>query len=174
MLRHIAWFNEAPIEPKPEGGLHSEDVRVCRRCLEPAAALEDRGVDCSVFGNLQDADPVEVSTLLQKLSTDIVVIGVPTDPSLLKLAKAAKHLGCYIVADFADQTSLTAEFEKLAGYADRIIAATPEAKAFLHAQNIECVVVADTDTDAWLACFKNLKMKPPACANTNTPPTDNV
>ena len=75
MPRHIAWFNEAPIEPDPKGGLRSTDERVRRRCLEPACALEDLGIDCSVFGNLHDADPSEVSKLLQKLKTDIVVIG---------------------------------------------------------------------------------------------------
>jgi len=181
MPRHIAWFNEAPIEPDPKGGLRSTDERVRRRCLEPACALEDLGIDCSVFGNLHDADPSEVSKLLQKLKTDIVVIGCFSDPSLLKLARAAKHLGCYIVADFANQTNLSEDFEKLAALADQIIAATPEASEFLKSKNIVSLLIADADPDhdakivaeAWLACFKTLKMKPPACANTNTPPADN-
>lgn len=178
MLRHIAWFNEASIEPDPKGGLRSSDQRVERRCLAPAAALEDLGIACSVFGNLQDADPAEVGKLLQKLNTDIVVIGAFSDPTLLKLARAAKHLGCYIVADFANQTSVSKEFEKLASLADRIVAGTPEAVAYLQSQNLTANLIVDAETptasDAvaavWMDCFKSLKLKPPACANTNTPP----
>ena len=180
MLRHIAWFNEAIIEPEPTGGLRSDDRRVELRCLAPAAALEDRGIDCSVFGNLQDADPAEVGKLLQKLSTDIVVIGAFTDPTLLKLAKHAKHLGCYIVADFADQTEISSDFTKLAILADHIIAGTSEAIALLKSQNLSASLIPDADdhgastevAEAWLHCFKSLKLKPPACANSNTPPSD--
>ena len=75
MLRHIAWFNEAPVAPDAKGELASPDEAVRRRCLAPARALEDMGIACSVFGNLHDADPVHVSQHLQKLNADIVVIG---------------------------------------------------------------------------------------------------
>lgn len=178
MLRHIAWFNEAPIEPDPKGGLRSSDERVRRRCLEPAATLENRGIACSVFGNLHDADPAEVSKLLQKLNTDIVVVGAFSDPTLVKLARAAKHLGCYIVADFADQTAVNKDFEKLAALADHIVAATSEAQNILKSHQLAASLIPDVDThnapdfiaDAWHDCFKVLKLNPPACANTNTPP----
>jgi sugar phosphate isomerase/epimerase len=178
MLRHIAWFNEAPIEPNPAGGLRSDDPRVRRRCLEPAAVLEGRGIACSVFGNLHDADPAEVSKLLQKLNTDIVVIGAFSDPSLVKLARAAKHLGCYIVADFADQPHVSEDFKKLAAIADGLVASTSEAAAGLETEGMLVTIIPDVDgdvesvADAWLECFKTLKLKPPACANTNTPPPD--
>src|ERR1700722_20569561 len=102
MLRHIAWFNEASVAPDPSGELTSENLGVCRRCLAPARAIEKLGVVCSVFGNLHDADPVHVSKHLQKLNADIVVIGRISGPSLLKLARAAKHLGCYVVIDCGD------------------------------------------------------------------------
>lgn len=170
MLRHIAWFNEASIEPDPKGGLRSADERVRRRCLEPASALEDRGVCCSVFGNLHDASPADVGQMLQKLETDVVVIGAFTEPTLLKLAKTAKHLGCYIVADFADQTTMSADFEKLGAFADLIVAATPEAIKTIETANLVATLVPDDSSDAWLDCFKALKMKPPACANSNIPP----
>jgi hypothetical protein len=180
MLRHIAWFNEASIEPDPKGGLRSTDERVRRRCLEPACALEDLGVACSVFGNLHDADPAEVSNLLQKLRTDIVVISPFSDPSLLKLARAAKHLGCYIVADFGDQTHVSQDFEKLAALADQLVAASPEALEILKSKNLAATIVPNVGpnnepklvAEAWRDCFKTLKMKLPACANTNTPPPD--
>ena len=174
MLRHIAWFSEATIEPDPAGGLRSEDPRVTRRSLLPAAALEKTGIACSVFGNLPDADPNEIGKLLQKLNTDVVVVGPFTDPTLVKLARAAKHFGCYIVADFADQTDVTSDFEKLAVMADCVVAGTPEAVALLKSLNIEAELIGDADkgdvTDAWLDCMKKLKAKPPLCANTNTPP----
>jgi hypothetical protein len=178
MLRHIAWFNEASIEPNPKGGLRSADDRVRRRCLEPACALEDKGVACSVFGNLQDADPAEVSKLLQKLNTDIVVIGSCSETSLFKLARSAKHLGCYIVADFGDQTTPPKDFEKLTEIADQIIVATQNSSEFLRSTNHNCVIIPDVDAEhgaepvaeAWLECFKTMKLKPPLCANTNTPP----
>lgn len=182
MFRHIAWFNEAAIEPDPKGGLRSNDARVSRRCLQPACTLEEKhGINCSVFGNLHDAEPNDVNKLLQKLETEVVVIGAFADPSLLKLARSAKHLGCYVVADFADQTTISTEFEKLAAIADQVIAATPEAAACLQAQNIESALIPDVDehTSAediaklWMSCFKALKMKPPVCANSNTPPVVN-
>jgi hypothetical protein len=181
MLSHVAWFNEAQIEPDPKGGLRSSDERVRRRCLEPACALEDLGTACSVFGNLHDADPTQVSKLLQKLKADIVVIGPFTDPSLLRLARAAKHLGCYVVADFGDAPSLGEDFEKLAAFADLIVAATPDAETLLMTKGIAATVIPDTDkthtaehaAKAWRDCFQALKMKPPACANSNVPLADN-
>jgi hypothetical protein len=180
MLRHIAWFNEALIEPDPAGGLRSPDERVRRRCLLPAAVLEARGVACSVFGNLHDADPAEISKLLQKLGSEIVVIGAFADPSLLRLARAAKHLGCYIVADFADQAAIGPDFEKLAVLADGIVAGTEAALKILEAGGLSATVIPDADAndpadivaDAWQDCFNALKLNPPACANTNTPPSD--
>jgi len=181
MQRRVAWFNEAPIEPDPKGGLRSPDERVRLRCLEPAVALEGMGIDCSVFGNLGDADPAEVGQLLQKLKTDIVVIAPFNDPSLLKLAKAAKQLGCYVIADFGSATDVSDDFLKLASLADHIVAATPEAQALLKTHSIACIVIPDCTTTqdaetvagAWLDCFTALKMKPPACANSNIPATDN-
>lgn len=178
MLRHIAWLNETLIEPNPQGGLRSDDDRVRRRCLEPAAALENRGIACSVFGNLHDADPTEVSKLLQKLNTDIVVIGVFSDPVLIKLARAAKHLGCYLVADFADQTSINGDFQKLAELADCVVASSLTAQNLLQSGGFAAAIIPDVTptnpaniaADAWLDFFKTLKMKPPVCANSNTPP----
>src|SRR5580698_5344540 len=126
MLRHIAWFNEAPVAPLPEGGLTSEDDSVRRRCLVPARAIEKLGVGCSVFGNLQDADPVHVSRHLQKLNADIVVIGEISGPSRLKLARAAKHLGCYVVADFTDEEKDNTALTQLLQVADQIVASTPK------------------------------------------------
>src|ERR1700722_15510381 len=123
MLRHIAWFNEAPIEPL-ESGLISADATVVRRCLAPAREMEKLGVECSVFGNLHDADPAHVSKHLQKLQSDIVVIGKITGPALLRLARAAKHLGCYVVADFGDHDEVSADFMPLAKLADQIVSAT--------------------------------------------------
>jgi hypothetical protein len=182
MLRHIAWFNEASIEPDAEGRLRSADARVHRRCLEPACALEDLGVACSVFGNLHDADPAEVCKLLQKLNTDIVVIGPCSDLSMFKLARAAKHLGCYIVADFADLARLSLDFDKLTAIADQIIVATPEELDFIKSKKLAGLVIPDVGAHqeaahaaaAWMDCFRALKLKPPACANTNTPPVDHA
>src|ERR1700722_18731289 len=183
MLRHIAWFNEAPIEPL-ESGLISADATVVRRCLAPAREMEKLGVECSVFGNLHNADPAHVSKHLQKLQTDIVVIGKIAGPSLLKLARAAKHLGCYVIADFDDETAVSPEFEKLADLADRIVAGTPAAAELLARDSIPSFVIADCADEKdnaaamesahqWLDCFRTLKMKPPACANTNEPLTGN-
>jgi hypothetical protein len=182
MLRHIAWFSEAPVEPSPEGSLISPDATVGRRCLAPARAIEKLGVECSVFGNLCDADPVHVSKHLQKLNTDIVVIGKISGASMLKLAKAAKHLGCYVVADGGNAAAVSPEFAKLTEIADQTVAATPAvADAILKATGTKAVVIADcieaighipsadAVAKAWLECFKHLKMKPPACANTNVP-----
>jgi hypothetical protein len=182
MLRHIAWFNEAPVQPVPEGGLTSADARVCRRCLAPAREIEELGVECSVFGNLYDADPVHVSKHLQKLETDIVVIGKISGPSMLKLTRAAKHLGCYVVIDVGDEKTVSPE---LAALADQIVAASVEAADALQMGGLSALVIPDCNaknadnhsTDAiarlWLDCFRNLKMKPPACANTNEPLTSN-
>jgi hypothetical protein len=175
MFRHIAWFNEALIEPDPKGGLRSPDARVHRRCLAPACALEDVGIDCSVFGNLDDADPVEVGKLLQKLETDIVVIGSFADASMLNLARAAKHLGCYVVVDFADQDDISAVFQQLSALADQIVVASSQQQALLQKEGYTSAIIPDANSgassqEAWLDCFKHIKMKPPACANSNTPP----
>jgi hypothetical protein len=182
MLSHIAWFNEAPVQPVPEGGLISADPRVCRRCLAPAREIEELGVECSVFGNLHDADPAHVSKHLQKLKADIVVIGKISGPSLLKLARAAKHLGCYVVADIGDDTAILPD---LAALADQIVAATDEAADALELEGLSALVIPDCDEKAdsrrspdaiarlWLDCFRKLKMKPPACANTNEPAAGN-
>ncbi len=181
MLRHIAWFNEAPVEPVSEGGLTSIDARVCHRCLPPAREMEKLGVECSVFGNLHDADPAHVSKHLQKLRTDIVVIGKISGPALLKMARAAKHLGCYVVADFGNQMPMSDEFVPLAKLADQIVASTPEAVFALDLAGFSSFLVPDCDGQndgtfspaavalIWLDCFRKLKMHPPACANTNEP-----
>ncbi|HUY68605.1 MAG TPA: hypothetical protein VMV79_04825 [Alphaproteobacteria bacterium] len=181
MLRHIAWFNEAPIEPLPEGGLTSSAPDVCRRCLAPAREIEKLGVACSVFGNLHDADPVQVGQHLQQLNTDIVVIGCISGPSRLKLARAAKHLGCYVVADI-DAEEPGDDLARLLQVADQVVAATPERAAALLAQtDLHAIVIPDCDEKGfgghspaavaklWLECFRQLKLKPPASANSNSP-----
>jgi hypothetical protein len=181
MLRHIAWFNEAPVEPLPEGGLTSNEVDVCRRCLAPARELEKLGVECSVFGNLHDADPTHVSQHLQKLNTDIVVIGHIKGPLRLKLARMAKHLGCYVVADF-DARSEGGDITALAQVADQLVASTPAVAADLLAKTGgKALVIPDCDEKStgarspgavaklWLECFKQLKLKPPLSANSNKP-----
>src|ERR1700722_16764050 len=103
MLRHIAWFNEALVELNADGGLTSPNEGVRQRCLAPARELEKLGIECAVFGNLHDADPSQVSQHLQKLNIDIVIVGKMISPSILKLARTAKHLGCYIVADLCTE-----------------------------------------------------------------------
>jgi hypothetical protein len=181
MLRHIAWFNEAPIEPAPTGALTSSDARVRRRCLVPARELESLGIECSVFGNLKGAEPAHVAKHLQKLETDIVVIGRMTGPSLLALARTAKHLGCYVIADFAGAGTLSPDQKKLAELADQIVTASEEEAEDLRHSGLSVLAIPDCDEQAtgkqaphaiallWLDGFKKLKMKPPACANTNEP-----
>ena len=185
MLRHIAWFNETPIEPDASGALTSDDARACRRCLAPARELEKLGIECSVFGNLQGADPAHVAKHLQKLETDIVVIGRMTGPSLLALARTAKHLGCYVIADLGDESDLSPEQKKLAALADQTVAATPAVADDLRQEGLPVIVIPDCDENSsgaqspgaiallWLDGFKKLKMKPPACANTNVPLAEN-
>jgi len=176
MLRHIAWFNETPIEPSKEG-LTSPDAVTCSRCLVPARALEKLGVECSVFGNLEDADPAQVGKHLQKLSSDIVVIGRITSPSLVTLARTAKHMGCYLVADFGNAAKLSPDHIKLAEIADQLVVGTAETAAILLKEtNIAALIIPDCDEKSaeatahlWMEGFKNLKLKPPACANTNVP-----
>ncbi|HEU0118255.1 MAG TPA: hypothetical protein VFR09_06440 [Alphaproteobacteria bacterium] len=182
MLRHIAWFNETDVQPSPEGNLTSSDACTCCRCLAPARELEKLGVDCSVFGNLSDADPAHVAKHLQKLNSDIVVIGKISGPSLVKLAKTAKHLGCYVVADLGHASNLSPDALKLADFADQLIAATPAAAAsILEKTGNSAIVIADCDehstgatapdviAQTWMDAFKKLKMKPPQCANSNVP-----
>jgi len=181
MPRHVAWFNGAAIEPSPAEGLISTDMVVCRRCLEPARELEKQGVACSVFGNLTDADPAHVGKHLQKLNTDIVVIGRIDGPSLLKLARAAKHLGCYVVADFADGIALSPDALRLAEMADRVVVGSAAAAKEVKQQTgTKALIIPDWDeknkersataiAKIWLTCFKELQQMPPACANTNVP-----
>ncbi|MDP9128263.1 MAG: hypothetical protein M3N08_08410 [Pseudomonadota bacterium] len=180
MLRHIAWFNEAAVQPHPDG-LTSPDATVQRRCLTPARAMENLGVECSVFGNLSDADPAQVSKHLQKLETDIVVICKISEPSRLRLARAAKQMGCYVVADFGYEGAITADLIKLAEVADQIVVSTEKGATELHAQTgLKALIIPDcgeqagelsakTIAELWLACFRTLKIKPPPSANTNTP-----
>jgi hypothetical protein len=180
MLRHIAWFSEAPVEPSAEGDLTCTDDRVARRCLVPAREIEKLGVECSVFGNLRDADPVHVSKHLQKLNADIVVIGKITGNSLLKLARAAKHLGCYVVIDCGDYTDIVTMAAGIVEVADRFVAATPAIVELVSKQTgTPALFIPDCDDKSvgknspaaiaklWIQCFKKLKLKPPACANTN-------
>ncbi len=177
MLRHIAWFNEAPVAPRPEGGLASPDELVCRRCLVPARAIEALGVGCSVFGNLAEADPAHVSQHLQKLGADIVVIGEISEPMRLKLARAAKHLGCYVVADFGAEENDQGALTHLMQVADQAVAATPAIAAKLEKAAVKALVIpgceeknaAATEAAArlWLECFKQLKLRPSAGANQN-------
>src|SRR5271170_6171844 len=141
MLRHIAWFNEAPVAPNPEGGLTSSDKGVQRRCLEPARAIERLGVGCSVFGNLHDADPVHVSRHLQKLNADIVVIGKISGRERLQLARAAKHLGCYVVADFSTEEKNAEALHQLMQVADYAVAATPALAALIEKQTGAVAIV---------------------------------
>ena len=180
MLRHIAWFNEASVAPDQSGELTSDNVGVCRRCLAPARAIEKLGVGCSVFGNLHDADPVHVSRHLQKLNADIVVIGHISDPSRLRLARAAKHLGCYVVADFTDEEKDDAALTQLLQVADQIVASTPKIASSLEKQTgLPTLVIPDSEESGrnspdsiarlWIECFTHLKLKPSAGANTNVP-----
>ena len=182
MLRHIAWFNEASVEPRPEGGLTSDDPVVCRRCLAPARAIENLGVECSVFGNLQDADPAEVSRHLQRLHTDIVVIGKFAESSWLPLARAAKHLGCYVVADLDADDVKSPDLVKLAEIVDRLTTTSEETAAAIYAATGHpALVIPECDEQSngphsplavarlWVDEFRKLKKKPPACANTNEP-----
>lgn len=183
MLHHIAWFNEALVEPRPEGGLTSAHPGVCRRCLLPARELEELGVDCSVFGNMHNPDPVHVIQHLQKLNVDVVVIGELAAPSLLQLARAAKHLGCYVVADFGHGNRTEKDAIELMKIADQAVAACASAAQDVFKQTgAEALVIPDCDESSadlspkaiaplWLSCFKQLKMKPPASANTNLPQT---
>lgn len=181
-MRHIAWFSEAPIEPCSEGSLTSQDICVRQRCLAPAREIEQLGIGCSVFGGLKKADPTDVSIHLQKLNSDIVVIGKMTCGNLLKLARAAKHLGCYVVADMGHAVKLTPDALKLSEISDQIVAATPETAASLLEQTGHTIVIIpDSDEKAgsanssqatalrWLEVFRKLEMKPPLCANSNVP-----
>jgi hypothetical protein len=181
MPRHVAWFNGAAVEPSPTDGLVSADQTVSRRCLVPARALEELGLPCSVFGNLCDADPAHVSKHLQKLNTDFVVIGRIEGASLLKLARAAKHLGCYVIADFGDGSGLSEDAVKLATMADRVVVSEDTVAKSIHKRTgIKALVIPDYDergsansavaiAKMWLDCFKQLQKAPPACANTNVP-----
>ena len=151
-----------------------------RRCLAPARELEKLGVECSVFGHMHDADPNHVGKHLQKLEADIVVIGKMTGPSLLKLARTAKHLGCYVMADFGDEGDLTPDLEKLAEIADQVVASTQSTADVLATEGLKVLAIPDCDEKGgnnaagavalvWLESFRKLKMHPPACANTNEP-----
>jgi len=182
MLRHIAWFNEVSIRPRPEGGLTSDVPQVCRRCLAPARALEDMGIPCSVFGNLQDADPTEVSHHLMKLHADIVVIGKFEKSSLFPLAEAAKHQGCFVIVDLDDQDIKLLDLKALIKIADRLVAPSTATALAIHTlSGHKAIVIPDCQDDEdsplspsviaklWLEEFKKLKLKPPPCANTNVP-----
>jgi hypothetical protein len=135
-----------------------------------------------VFGNLRDADPVHVSKHLQKLNADIVVIGKISGDSLLKLARAAKHLGCYVIIDCGDAAEIPSEFPGIVEVADRFVASRPAAVEIITRQSgTPALLIPDCDEKTsgknsplaiaklWLECFKKLKLKPPACANTNEP-----
>jgi hypothetical protein len=182
MLRHVAWFNEAPIAPRPEGGLTSSDEGVRLRCLVPARAIELLGVGVSVFGNLQDANPMQVSQHLQKLNSDIVVIGEITGGARVRLARAAKHLGCYVVADFANEEIASDDLAQLMQVADQVVAANADiANLIKDKTGVIALVIPDCEEETkgafsphaiagmWMECFKQLKLKPPAGANTNVP-----
>lgn len=181
-MRHIAWFNEALIEPAPGGELTSPDATVRRRCLAPAREIEKMGIGCSVFGHLKNADPVEVSNHLQKLRSDIVVIGAMSCPNTLKLARAAKHLGCYVVVDAVHDENTITDQAKLWELTDQIVASdADQAVRLMEQTGLAIVVIPDSDENMggefsppliakkWLELFKNLHNKPPHCANSNTP-----
>ena len=104
MLRHIAWFSGASISPDASGMLTSPDDVVNNRVLAPAHDIEKLGLACSVFGNLEHADAVDVTNHLQKLGVDIVILGKMSPTCLTRLARAAKHLGCYVICDFGAGT----------------------------------------------------------------------
>jgi hypothetical protein len=182
MFRHIAWFNEATVAPDAKGNLASPDAHVRRRCLIPARQLEAVGVPCSVFGNLHDADPAHVARHLQKLQTDIVVISNINGIGLFNQARMAKHLGCYVVADFGAQHVEEATFEKYAALADCVVVSDPPDFDPLPPHDVAVLVIPDCDDDTpsrevvepWLKCFKQLKAKPPVCANSNQPLAENA
>ncbi|MER2519259.1 MAG: hypothetical protein ABTQ34_01060 [Bdellovibrionales bacterium] len=182
MLRHVAWLNKALVEPSVEGGLRSDDPRVVRRCLAPARELEQLGVECSVFGHMHDADPAHVCQHLQSLETDIVVIGGLERDSRLKLARAAKHLGCYVVVDLEDDIAAD-EVNQLFVLVDQVVTDSEVSAVKLERLGVSAVIIPDCEepcVDArqrrdvagqWLDCFRQIKMKPPVCANANAPTT---
>jgi len=179
MFRHIAWFNEAPVTPDTNGNLTSPHAGVRRRCLMPARELEVLGIECSVFGNLHNSDGFSVGKHLQKLDTDIVVIGNGNAAELIPLARIAKQMGCYIVADLGEQSEESPGLDELAVLADHVVVASEEDAVALKSRGIASSVIPDCSEDEqgagtstallWLDCFKKLKMKPPVCANTNFP-----
>jgi hypothetical protein len=176
MLRHIAWFNETAIEPNANGELDSPDSAVRHRCLLPARMLENMGIPCSVFGNLHHADPTHVAQHLQKLQTDVVIISNIQGLTLLNLARMAKHLGCYVVVDFADSNLTQSHYDKFIGISDLIVTTTEAvATAFrtdaLHALAIpDCTTeTADKAAHLWKNSLTAMKTKPPHCANSNEP-----
>lgn len=182
MLRHVAWFNKALIEPNVGGGLRSDEPRVVRRCLAPARRLEELGVECSVFGHMHHADPAHVCQHLQSLETDIVVIGGLDRDSRLQLARAAKHLGCYVVVDLEDGADAS-EISHFLAIADQLVVGAEAEAMRMEALGFPVLLIPDCDgqdefssqetAEQWLDCFKRLKMKPPACANANTPTAAN-
>ena len=158
---------------------------VQRRCLAPARALEQLGVGCSVFGNLHDADPVHVSRHLQKLNADIVVIGKISGRERLQLARAAKHLGCYVVADISVEEKDSEALHQLMQVVDYAVAATQRTGrarskkkhrwrgddySRLRGQK-QATHSPDRDRPKlWMDCFMRVKLKRfPAGANTNVP-----
>ena len=183
MLHHIAWFSGALVTPHPTEGLTSPDPVVESRCLIPARTLEKHGLACSIFGNLEDADPTQVSSHLQKLGADVVIIGKVSPTTFVKLARAAKHLGCYVIADFADDTALP-PLKELVGIIDLMVAASEDlARHVIGLCGIQTALIPDCNMGEgadsmqspdvvarlWQECFKVLKQRPPACANTNEP-----
>lgn len=178
MLRHVAWLNKALVEPGVEGGLRSDDPRVVRRCLAPARRLEELGIECSVFGHMHNADPVLVCQHLQSLETDIVVMGGLDSDSRVQLARAAKHLGCYVVVDLEDGMDAS-EIGQLLDIVDQLVAGSEASVLRFEKMGMPVLFIPDCDeqdalssqntVEQWLECFRQLKMKPPACANANTP-----
>lgn len=177
MLQHIAWFNDAPVELDAQGRLTSTDTTVRRRCLVPARAMETRGLESLVFGNLHDADPAEVGNHLHKLGIQIVIVTASQETSLLNLARTAKHLGCYVIVDLGEATYLPEEIRKLIQLADHVVVAAVQSVEKLHDFGVETSVVPDweegsslsTTADLWLDVLAKVRARTPLCANNNQP-----
>jgi hypothetical protein len=182
MLRHLAWFNESSVTPDASGQLTSPDEQVQRRCLIPARELEALGIACSVFGNLHDADPAHVARHLQKLQTDIVIVSNIQGTNLFNQARMAKHLGCYVVADFGAQDIDEAVLSKYSTIADCLITANQKTADQIDDHHVHVIVIPDCENNAmseaiveqWLTCFKAIKAQPPLCANSNQPRVENA
>jgi hypothetical protein len=148
MTRHVAWLIGAPIERHPIDGLTSKLASARYRCLIPARELRNLNVRCSIFSDLDRADPILVGRKLQQIDVDVVVVGKLLGFSLLETARIARSQGRYLIADFSDDffrhPRLGSLYRELAQLADKMVASTPQMAEAIE-QNIQraSVVVLD-------------------------------